>query len=1137
MMNLPVAPQNLADVVAVRRRFSRSVHLERDWHWHSTNATAEDASVGYHLTPCAYELLKIVAGARARPHDRALTIVGPYGAGKSAFCVFLAGLASGGAAEQRVLSERDSALAQSLGDQTKRLIPVPVVGSRAPLGVALVSGLRDALQTQAPELARALADDGAFDDAATARAIANLYARAAQLATERGNGGLLLLLDELGKFLEYAALHPKDGDIFTLQELAEAAARSQAPLLVLAVTHQNAEAYGQKLGRTHQVAWAKVGERFREVPFFPSDAERMDMVGYALQHAPELHLNGSFSSLTAQGAQRLPSTIAARFDEMARAAYPLHPTVTMALPALFRKTGQSHRSLFNFLAGEEAHALGRFLRESLYTPAAPPLFMLDRLFDYAAEVLLGGWSAGTLARLWAEATAAVERAANVSPDARRVLKCVALLGLLRDPQLPASPQVLAWALTGTDGTAPNVEAALSELTGRQLIAWSRTRELYRLWEGGDVDIEAALETARSGLGAGISLRAATDRDLCPLPRLIARRHSFETGTLRAVETRPCAVSELAKILGNDDLMMVLCLAENADEAERALAIARAHSGANALVVIARETEILREAGRDVAAAGEVAAGTPALQSDRAARRELAARRFEAENAFREEWQRCFGPTSREAIWLYNGETTSFETGRELSAFLSRMADAVYAATPRLRNELINRNTLSSAAAAGRRALIEAMWRHGEKERLNIEKFPPEFSMYECLLRVTGLHRETAPGVWEWGAPPSDDAAHLQPTWDAIGAWVFGNPPAPRPLPELWSALAAPPLGVSAGVMPPLLAAFLLAHPHEVSLYREGTFLSDVGVPDWEVLLRRPELFAVAGCRLEGAARAWVEQLGLWLGVPGFLVPVVRELLARARRLPTFAWKTGHLPAPVRRLRAALENARSPEKLLFEEIPAALDTGTLFGPALHADPVAQARRLAAALETAFDDWAGAYPTTLDNARDALLRECDFVPGEEGWTHWRAAARARAGRIVNASVAPVVSRGAAAGADEGTLEAVIALIAGRAPHTWNDADAERFALQIERFGALYRAESELSLAAKAAPTKVAPAQTASAATPAVASIRLDSPSTEPISTAERAQCEALVREIELQLRPLAHPLRRAVLERLLQQHGTS
>jgi hypothetical protein len=1044
--------RTLADVVAVRRRFSRSVHLERDW---EARTEQPRATSGYHLTPSAYELLKIIAGAWERSSDRALTVVGPYGAGKSAFCVFLSGLVSGGKDECQILRERDVTLAKTLSSPKRRLLPIPVVGSREPLARALVKGLLHALETEDAALVSGLRPkfNNVLDSPAPApREVANLYVIAAELVANSGYSGLLLMADELGKFLEYAALHPKGGDIFTLQELAEAAARSTAPLFVVAVLHQNADAYAQKLGRAHQAEWAKVGERFREVPFFPSDTERMDMVGYAIEHSTGLHLNGSFGKLAAQGALRLPSSVGERFPDMARAAYPLHPLVLMALPALFRKTGQSHRSLFNFLSGEEAHALGRFIRENTYTPDAPPLFMLDSLFDYTAEVLLGGWSAGTLARLWAEAVDAVDRALRVSDTARRVLKSIALLGLLRDPHLPADKKTLVWALTEADGNSPDVGAALDELLERRLIAWSRTRELYRLWEGGDVDVESALETARSGLPSGTTLRAATDRGLCPLPRLIARRYSYETGTLRTVETRPCAVGELAKTLKvQEGLSVVLCLAENADEAERAEAIVRAQGRTNVLAAIVRETEILREAALDVAAVGEVAAHTPALQSDRAARRELAARRFEAESAFRDEWSRLFGPASALPRWFHNGAPVTFETGRDFSTFLSKMAYDTYPATPILRNELINRRALSSAAAAGRRALIEVMLTNPDKPRLGIKGFPPEFSMYECLLRTTGLHREISPGVWAF-VSPQNDTAKLGEVWRVLEAEIFVDPPAPCPVADLWSKLAAPPFGLSEGVMPPLLCAFLLAHAHETTLYRDGTYLAEPGVADWEILLRRPELFAVAGSRIEGERVLVVQRLARGLGVEPFAVPVAQALVRNMRRLPEHARRTAKLPEEAKALRRSLESVASPEKLLFHDLPQALGVAGLFsgGEAGKLDVEAFFTHLNRALQA----WYMATPNMIAQARDTLLEACSMPTGPGGWAQLRRECAALEGRVAEPELIPFVDRAGAPGDDASVLESVLALVANRPPRTWTDTEEERFPPQARVFGEMFQ-----------------------------------------------------------------------------------
>jgi len=446
-----ISPRPLHELVSVRARYSRSVHLARDW---KSGVWAD-----YHLTLSALEMLRVLQGTWNRPADRALTLVGPYGSGKSAFALFLAALFGGDAPSHALLRAHDADLADFFARPQNRLFPVALVGSRQSLAPALGRGLVEALSAQFPDLAREIESELEAAHFAP-RALADAWEKAARGVVAAGFGGLMLLGDELGKWLEHAALHPGEGDIFVLQELAEAAARSGnietggAPLWMVAVLHQNAEAYAGRLGRVHQAEWAKVGERFREVPFFPSDAERLEMTGWALQHAPDLHLNGQFETLAARGPllvpQSLPGTLSARFAPLAKAAYPLHPLVLLLLPPLFRKSGQSHRSLWNFLSGQESHALGRFLRETTFGPHAP-LFEADALFDYASEVLLGGWSAGHLARLWADASEAVERTHSLSPLALRVLKVIALLGVLRDAHLVASPAILEWALSDWNG--------------------------------------------------------------------------------------------------------------------------------------------------------------------------------------------------------------------------------------------------------------------------------------------------------------------------------------------------------------------------------------------------------------------------------------------------------------------------------------------------------------------------------------------------------------------------------------------------------------------------------------------------------------------------------------------------------------
>lgn len=1058
-MASPASAVRLSDLISVRSRFGRSTHLERDFaHF--------DDGTSYHLTPSVYEVLGAVAAAWEAPVERAMTLIGPYGAGKSALGVFLAHLVENpNSAAARLLQTHDPALAGRFSVPARALLPVLVVGSRTPISLALVRALTQTLQERDANAWTQLQarHSAILESAAPApRAVADLFADAAQFV---GAAGVLLVVDELGKFLEYAAGHPKDGDIFVLQELAEAAARSgRSPLFVIGVLHQSAEAYAHKLGRAQQAEWAKVAERFRQVTLFPSDVERMDMVGYALEHSPQLALNGQIASLAGQCRAFAPVGLHARFAAMASAAYPLHPLTLLALPPLFRRAGQSHRSVFNFLAGEDSYALNRFLRENQFNRQAPPLFSLDALFDYAAQSLLAGWSGtGNLARTWAEAVDAVERAQHLAPElsllAVRALKGIGLLGWLREAKLAPSPEVLVLAL---DEKAATVEVTLQELQSRGLIVWSRARHSFRLWEGGDVDIEAEMNTARAALPADMTIRAATDPKLCPLPRLIARRHSFQTGTLRTVHVVPCRADALAATASDcaDELTVVLALASNSEEVEDAIRVAETMDEPYLLIGIAQESELLREAALDVAAAGHVAANVPQLEDDRAARRELELRREEAETLFRREWERLFGALSGSvnrddddsAQWLRAGQTLHFNSARSFSAALSDMADATYYAAPILKNELINRRALSGAGAGARRLLIAAMLENPDKAQLALSGFPPELSMYQCLLRATGLHREHD-GSWQFAAPAADDPAQLGAAWQKMEELIFTAELRDLPVPELYAQLQAPPYGLSEGVLPVLLCAFMQVYEREIMLYKEGTFLPEARLPDWEVLLRREKLFSIFGCRLSGARARAIERLAQSMQEEAALVPIVRNLLRRIKTYPEHAWKTRRLPPQVLRLRDTFERARSPEKLLFLELPAALDL-----PPLDDDNLFNAQNSDDAVEEFFGRlnealalWNRALPDALETARDNLLQACALPVGEAGWQQLQQRALGLQGTTAHALLVPFLNR---LNSGESTLANVLAVVANRPPHSWSDADVDGFAIHARAVGTAWQ-----------------------------------------------------------------------------------
>jgi hypothetical protein len=501
--------------------------------------------------------------------------------------------------------------------------------------------------------------------------------------------------------------------------------------------------------------------------------------------------------------------------------------------------------------------------------------------------------------------------------------------------------------------------------------------------------------------------------------------------------------------------------------------------------------------------------TPELRDDPVARRELRLRLATVETLLTNELDRSFNSHqlagSAGCHWYCSGEQLNSVAGRGLPHLLSRLCDQVYDQTPILRNELINRRSLTSQGAAARRNLIEAMLTNADQPTLGITGFPPDRSMYESLLLAGHLHVEVGPGHWAFRPLTDDDPLRFRHVWGAIADYVFVEPPEPRQLEGLYALLSQPPFGLSDGVLPVLLCAFLSAYGTETTLYREGTLLPEPSVADWEVLLRRPEMFQLAGCRVTGRLAQVVARFAKGLGTEEAVMPVVRDLVRRFRSLPEHTWKTQKLSARARGLRQAIDGARSPEQLLFQQMPEALGlppfTSTEMSPAL-------ADTFFARLNESMSELAEDLPRLQSWARDHFLRASGLPDGEAGWGQFIGLAQEMAPRTANPNLGPLLTRAAEADDPLSGLENVLALIANRPLRTWSDMDAERYASQAQFWGQLFQAERN-------------------GAAPAIA-----------LSPAERLRSQEIVNEIERHIR--GHfdadewPLVQVALQLLAQQY---
>jgi hypothetical protein len=1059
----------LSELISVAPRYARSVNIERD-------GFTDAAIDGYVVTATAEEfLLRFGRALSGAGGHRAWTLTGPYGAGKSSFALFLANLFSpsgfgGASAARRLLKEQHEETYQEVFEQRGKgrlgkdgFTSVLVSGAAEPLlGAILRCTLRDVsvyfTQGRKPDALKELdslhAQLEAGKQVSTTAVMTALSRLTENLTTTGRSRGILLIVDELGKFLEYAARTQTSGDLFLLQQLAEATSHSTSTgLFLVTILHQSFERYAAELRPAVRDEWAKVQGRFEDVAFQEPPEQLIELISRALvvkepppQALAPLYHDAKELAQTACDLNLSPRGMSLRaFNRALKHCAPLHPLATLALVRLCRKFGQNQRSLFSFLTSREKHGFSSFLQR----PSQPAAFYgLPELYDYLAEGLGSGLAVGESAARWAEIQSALDRASSLGEAEILFIKAVGVLSAIGQVgDFKASAEVIRFAL-GMD--LADFRRCKRVLTERSLIVERKHSGTIALWEGSDLDLDEEVLNAGKHVASNASLAEKLNVLWAPRP-LVAKRHSFKTGTLRYFSVRFADTPTLSKSMDIEpgaDGLLLYCLPLTSDERETLVDLASKallQEKPAILVAIPLEVNALHDAVRDLEKLRYVQAHTRELEADAVARRELRARISAAESRVSVEVQRLFSPeeqTAKETKWFHHGMPMSIRTSRTLADFLSRICDDVYASTPILRNELVNRRNLSSAAAAARRNLLGAMISRQTEPMLGFTGTPPEVSIYSSILLAPGIHREEN-GTFCFGAPPENGP--LAAVWQEMTRFFSDCETKRHTLADLFRTLQRAPYGLKAGVIPILFCAAAMTHDTEIAFYENGAFLPEITVEAFERLVKSPESFELRRYRIEGLRREVYIQLANLFGQPApargeSLLSVVKPLFRFLRRLPSYCQTTTRLSSRTLKVRTVLMQAKEPDQLLFWQLPEAcgmepFDSAETDG--------ARAKQFFDALRSSITELQRAYEDLLRDLHELLFRAFDLSERRQ----LEGRAQAVLPYCVEARLKAVVNHIANAHMDETLwIEAIATTIVGKAPKSWNDDDRVRYEIGL-------------------------------------------------------------------------------------------
>lgn len=744
------------------------------------------------------------------------------------------------------------------------------------------------------------------------------------------NKFLFIFIDEFGKVLEHAANNNPEKELYFLQTLAEFVNVSSRNVILITALHQNFGAYAYKLTDTQINEWLKVKGRFKEIVFAePVEqllflaAESMTKIKTMTDDAKENFLE-IFS--LAKKNKIISESLTVRTSKM---LYPLDAVAASCLTLAIQRYGQNERTLFSFLYDTTPNSINDF------TPNDTTTYNLSVVYDY---IIYNFYTALAETNLdstnWRAIRVAIERVEsgiinrNSVDDALKIVKAIGLLNLFYSGVVVdlAFLEVYASKALGIK----NPKDIIEKLTTNKIIRFAVYKSQFILFEGTDINIEDELYKAATIVPIP-KLSAAEIAPYVKKTVMVAYASYYKTGTPRyfqyIVSNEPYNVEPAGDEDGFVNLIFPL-----EDVRERMIELS-AKSGKAIVYAYFSDTETIVKHLYEIKKLQYLLDNV--VLEDRIAKGEILKQQSFEIQLLNASINSCVDMTNKQVEWFFNGEQQLIKNRKDFNKLLSSVCDVVYNKTPIIRNELFNKQKISSAISLARVNLLDAMIEHWQEEDFGFSstQYPPERTIYSTLFKSSGIHRQNEDGLWVLGEPISSD---LQSLWTACSDFLAKSTEKALKLSDLVKTLKMRPYKLKQGVIDFWLPIFLFVKQQEFALYNGEKFVLNINKELFELLQKRLndftiKAFDVSGIKLE-LFNKYREFLNKERGetiTSNSLMDTIRPFFNFYNGLNKYAKSTRKFDYDVTaKFRDVLATAKDPCKAFLEDIPAALGYNNL-----------------------------------------------------------------------------------------------------------------------------------------------------------------------------------------------------------------
>lgn len=738
---------------------------------------------------------------------------------------------------------------------------------------------------------------------------------------EKSKKGLILFVDEFGKFLEYASKNNPEQELYFIQQLAEYVNDIDKNIFFITTLHQDFNSYSFGLTKSQRNEWSKVKGRLKEITFNEPVEQLLYLASERLESFPKKKKrDASFKKLLKEIKASKAFPLRDYLNEdIASKLFPFDILAAALLTLSLQKYGQNERSLFSFIESNDPLGIKDFNFDS-------PYYNISCVYDY----LINNFSILTDRHnphytQWAAIKIAIERVEGViEKDIDQSLRMVKTIGLLNTFVSNAARidddffEIYGKLSLGIK----HPTKVLRELDKHKIIRYVKHNKKYILFEGTDLDIDLAIDQAGNLVEKVTSVLNYLNVYF-EFPYLLAKAAFYKYGTPRFFEFR-LSEEPLKKEVprGETDGFINLVFSEELKVTD----IKNASKNEEEAILYGwyKKTHEIRKLIFEIQKIKKVIENNP---DDKVAERELNKILGHQKKLLNHYVLGSIYTDNQSIEWFFQGKKIKFQNQKEFNRILSDISEKVYPDTPVYKSELVNKTKLSAPIFHAHKKLIRALADNVTLESLGFpkDKFPPNKTIHLSLLRETEIHRELEDGDFGLSKPSDETFLSL---WEASESFLEGAKSGKRNLMEFIEILSNRPFKLKKGFIDFWIPIFLLAKQEEFAFYEQDIYIPNLTAQTLEIYTKNPHKFFVKTFDIDGINLSLFQKYRKLLGQKeerpsnqGF-IETIKPFLVFYRDLPEYSKKTKRLSKPALKLREAIAKAKTPEKTFFVEFPSA-----------------------------------------------------------------------------------------------------------------------------------------------------------------------------------------------------------------------